>query len=253
MGLLKVILFWRLKLEIFILKFVCVFICFLWVTLPCFPETIWHADRRSKRIYLTFDDGPHPVFTEPILRVLAKKKVKATFFVVGESVKNFPELVKKMHKQGHLLANHTMTHDRLDALDKEAVRLEIQGFNDVLESVLGYRSRFFRPPGGRQNALVQSVANELNMCTVLWDVNTGDYHQLLPEEQRSHFPYARNTYQKSSKRLVRLVLRRSRSGSIILLHNTDGETLQALPKIIDGLRKKGYQFSTLRTVKHRVS
>jgi len=206
---------------------------------------IYHGDRSVPKVSLTFDDGPHPNYTYRILKILSDNHVKATFFIVGQSAKNFPDVVNAIVKEGHELANHTFTHTRLDTLDKSEIRLEIQSMKALLQQFVSTHEGYFRPPGGRYNRLVLDVLQEEGIPMVLWDVNAGDYHMSLPKSQHSHYPYAKNTFQKPAAVLVSNIVRNTQNGSIILLHNTDGETLKAIPHLIKMLRQRGFLFVPL--------
>ena len=208
-------------------------------------QPIYHGDRNRPHVALTFDDGPNPHYTYRILSMLSTYQVKSTFFVVGQSTKNFPSVIDAIIRDGHELANHTFTHPRLDTLSEDGVSLEISSMQSLLHRISPHTTFYFRPPGGRYNQIVLNVLQRQNISMVLWDVNAGDYHMQKPDALVSPYPYAHNTYQKSAESMVRHIVKKTQNGSIILLHNTDGETIRAIPMIIQQLRQKGFSFVTL--------
>ena len=171
--------------------------------------------------------------------------MKATFFVVGKPVLAYGALVQGMLRAGHELENHSFSHYRLDEMSPKEIMLEVQAATEIIERYSRRPVRYFRPPGGRYNRYVLEALKQEGLKMVLWDVNLGDYHTLLPKEKRSHYPYADNTTQTPAKELLDEAMRSIQNGSIFLLHNTDGETIRVLPMLIQALRKKGYRFVTL--------
>jgi peptidoglycan-N-acetylglucosamine deacetylase len=133
------------------------------------------------KIVLTFDDGPNPVHTPRILDALAKEKVTAVFFVVGECVKapGGLELVRRAAAEGHLIGNHTFSHPRLTELLPKDVQSEILRTHELIAEFES-EHRLFRPPYGACNGTVNAIAKELNYKTVLWNVSFDDW---LPENQ----------------------------------------------------------------------
>lgn len=176
-------------------------------------------------VALTFDDGPRPGYVEPILDILREKGVRATFFLVGRYVLEYPELVRAIDAEGHTVANHTFYHNDLTSLPPENVYREWRLCNEAVEQVIGKRPQFARPPGGRYNDFVAKRAAEEGLRIVLWTNNPGDYSASL-----------------DGPSLARKVLSRAKEGDIVLLHVGVAPTIDALPSIIDGYRKKGFSF-----------
>ena len=179
----------------------------------------------GKTVALTFDDGPRLGYVEPLLDILREKGVRATFFLVGRQVLMYPELVRAIDAGGHVVANHTFDHYNLLSLPPENVYREWRLCNEAVESVIGKKPRFARPPGGRYNEFVAEQATGEGLRIVLWTNNPGDYSASL-----------------SGPSLARKVLSGARKGDIVLLHAGVSSTVDALPEIIDGYRKKGYSF-----------
>ena len=115
---------------------------------------------------------------------------------------------------------------------------ELRAVNELILSISGQRPVFFRPPGGRHNKLVLDAVAQERMVMGFWDVNAGDYYKPIPFKQRKPYAFARKSRQRRHDVMVRDVVKRTQNGSVILFHNTDGETLKAVPMVIQKLRAK---------------
>lgn len=180
----------------------------------------------SKRIALTFDDGPHPHQTKEILDVLDRYDVKATFFMVGVNVKNYPETAALVIKNGHEIGNHTLTHRHLQMMDDGAVLAELTGCEDALEELCEYRPHLFRPPEGAITESVLRCAKKEDYELVLWSIDTRDWET------------------KNADKIVDTVLRQIKPGDIILMHDYIGrgsKTPQALERLLPILLERGYE------------
>jgi peptidoglycan/xylan/chitin deacetylase (PgdA/CDA1 family) len=190
-------------------------------------DILMHGDLTKKEIALTFDDGPHPGFTQRLLDVLRKYNVPATFFVVGQMAERNPDLVRKEVEEGHVVANHTYHHVSLKKIPEEYQAIEIKACGEVLESITGKSPNLFRPPGGRYNDHIAEVARALGYKIVLWTDDPGDYDN------------------PGQDKILHDTLYDADNGGIILLHDGVEETIQVLPKIITTLRQRGYKFVTI--------
>ena len=189
-----------------------------------------HRENDKMMIALTFDDGPHPKYTPQILGILAKYKIKATFFTVGENVALYPEAVESCIKNGHEIANHTYTHKDLSKDSFEDICREIRDTEKVLYESFEVRPKLLRPPGGLYNRSVILASDKLDYTLVLWNIDTKDW---------AHTP---------SDTIVKNVLTNVKAGDIILMHDyisKDSPTPAALDEIIPALIKKGYNFVTV--------
>ncbi|MDR4947309.1 polysaccharide deacetylase family protein [Neobacillus cucumis] len=200
------------------------------------PIVYYVGDTTEKKIALTFDDGPDSIYTPQILDILLEKGVHATFFVLGQQVKLFPELTKRIVNEGHLIANHTWSHPELPKLTTSQVVQEVESTRSEIAKVTGINSFFFRPPYGSYTAGDIRVLSEHGYRSILWSVDTLDWSGLSAEE------------------ILAIVNRDKSPGGIILQHDfqasngkLDG-TVQALPKMIDQLRGEGYQFVTVQNL-----
>lgn len=191
--------------------------------------------RDEKLIALTFDDGPHPRYTERILDILAAKNVKATFFVVGSAAVVNQPLLRRIYADGHDIGNHTFTHSNTFEASPEHVRLELNATQRLIESTLGVRTRLSRPPFAKDlepqtvdAADVLRVADSLGYWTIGMGIDPKDWYQ----------PIASQIVAKT------LAGARRGDGQIVLLHDAGGSreaTIKALPDIIDKLRADGFR------------
>lgn len=179
----------------------------------------------ERTVYLTFDDGPCPTTTPQILEILRRYQLKATFFCVGDNVRKYPELFEQIKCEGHHVGNHTMHHLKGFGTSTETY------CRDVAEANALIHSRLFRPPYGRVKP-AQLKEIHKNYTVVMWDVITRDYNPKL-----------------SPEKIVRIVKKYARNGSIIVFHDSkksSANTLSALPQAIEALLVKGFSFSQLQ-------
>jgi peptidoglycan/xylan/chitin deacetylase (PgdA/CDA1 family) len=205
------------------------------VTLPLITNEKEKHKSNSKVIYLTFDDGPSKL-TLDVLKVLDEHKVKATFFVIGNKVKQYPEITKEIHEKGHLLALHSYSHDYKKIYsDYENFINEMEYTQNLIYDIAKYKSYIIRFPGGsykRLNAEFYNLLKKKNYKIYDWNISSGDG---IGKNNDPETIYKNATnYGKNSK-------------IILLMHcrQTDNETLCALPKIIDFYKKEGFKFETL--------
>ncbi len=183
-------------------------------------------------VALTFDDGPHAFATETLLDILDDLGVKGSFFIVGKQAVQFPGLLAEIAARGHSVANHTWSHKNITLVSREELFDEIAYCSQAIEAITGSRPRFFRPPGGRWDKAALSGVEELGLSTILWDVN------------------GRDMTDRTSAQIAASVIKYAAPGSVILLHGGLGRTMDAIPLIVEGLRKKGYFFVTLDQMFH---
>lgn len=185
---------------------------------------------KGKKIALTFDDGPHPKNTGEILDILRDYGIKATFFVIGENVELYPELIWREISEGHELGNHTVTHTSLLKADIEKMECEVGKLSEKLEEKFSYKTSLLRPPGGAYNDAVTQYAKENGFNVILWSVDTRDWaHTPVPEIEKN-------------------VLENTKDGAIILFHdyvNGVSPTPDALRAVIPSLLREGYEFVTV--------
>lgn len=182
----------------------------------------------EKIVALTFDDGPWPETTEQILEILQKNQIKATFFVVGQHLKAFPEIGKKIVLDGHVIANHSWAHPTRN-MSRERAQNEIENTAKLVEELTGIQTNLFRPPGGVLTNGLTQYAQEKNYATIMWSADSMDWRA-------------------SESAIIQNVLRQVKPGAIVLFHDGGGnraKTVKALPKIISKLQEENYQFVTV--------
>ena len=181
-------------------------------------------DAEVKRIALTFDDGPHPSYTERLLDGLKERGVVATFFVTGEHAALHPEIIRRMQEEGHVIGNHTYSHIQLRQDNREAFKKDLQKTNQVLKELTGEDVMYVRPPYGSWD---KELEKELNMIPVLWSVDPLDWCT------------------ESVQTVVRRVKEKVKDNSIILMHDYFETSVTAALQIVDELQKEGYEFVTV--------
>jgi len=180
----------------------------------------------KKYIALTFDDGPQDETTNRILETLDEFDAKATFFMLGKNAEQFPELAKRVADEGHEVANHSITHANLNAMNVNRIEEEMTHSQDQIEEATGERPILFRPPYGNYNDTVLDLAEQTDQSVVLWSLDTYDWQHLN----------ANATYE--------IVKNNVYPGSIILMHDIHPTTADALPQILQYLSEEGYEFVT---------
>jgi peptidoglycan/xylan/chitin deacetylase (PgdA/CDA1 family) len=133
------------------------------------------APPNRNEIALTYDDGPNDVVTERLLDLLAHHEVRATFFLIGNFVRQRPQITRAIAASGHLIGNHTMTHPWLAWQSSSRIRQELAGCNAVLEDTLGTPVHYFRPPHGARRPAVLRIARELGLAPVHWNILPKDW------------------------------------------------------------------------------
>lgn len=181
-------------------------------------------DDELKMVALTFDDGPHTKYTKALLDGLKEREVKATFFLIGESIEGKEDLVKRMSEEGHLIGNHTFYHTQLTKVSTEDACTEIWKTNTTIYEVTGKISEYIRPPFGEWN---EKLSCAVEMIPVLWDVDPLDWK-----------------YQNKD-RIVKHVINNIKDGDIILLHDVYESSVEAALEIVDRLKEEGYIFVTV--------
>ncbi len=215
------------------------------------PEKrIWYKGvRERKEVCITFDDGPHPLSCRSLLATLQEKKVPAVFFVVGKQVDGNPDLVRMIAEEGHEIGNHTYDHIRLNNLTREQIYDQISLCESSVEKASGRKMVLFRPPGMKYSDDVISVVNQKKLILMEYVLGAKDFvgtvtkGELTAELQK--LPAVTSDY------VVESVIKQLRPGAIILLHDNP-ITAAALPKMIDRIREKGYEFKSAKDMMYQL-
>lgn len=192
------------------------------VALPA--DTSGEIAEKDVEIAFTFDDGPHPVWTEKLLDGLKARGIRATFFVIGQSAEEYPELIQRMIAEGNQVGNHTYSHIQLTACGVDQAIEEIKKTQEAIYQAAGFRPDYIRPPFGSWNDTLQK---ETNLETVLWDVDPYDWKI------------------QNTDAIVKSILDQTEDGSIILLHDVYETSVEAALKAADIFIERGYRFCTV--------
>jgi peptidoglycan/xylan/chitin deacetylase (PgdA/CDA1 family) len=199
---------------------------------PTLKPLISQGSSAKPEIALTFDDGPNPTYTPQVLNILQQYGVSATFFVIGDQVQAYPNLVQQEHAAGHIIGDQSWNHPHLTTLAAADIHTQLSNTSGAIEQATGVRPSFFRPPYGAYNYQVLLQASNLGLQPILWSVDPQDWNG----------PPSSNT-------IVQRILNEAKNGSIILMHDGGGDrsqTVAALPTIITHLRGRGYQLVTVQ-------
>ena len=200
----------------------------------------------SRKLAITFDDGPNPSVTPKLLALLDKYKAPATFFVIGAYAREFPELVREVKARGHVVGNHTETHPKLLWRNSSDIRVELRLCQSAIKNAVGVAAKWFRPPFGFRNPWVAIAARELDLRVAMWTLMPGDWKspsaQWLIERMEPIATRAQRSSQKAGG-----------TGDILCLHdgghrqqNTDrSHTLAALEHWLPRWRDLGLEFVTI--------
>lgn len=193
-------------------------------------------ENEGQKIAITFDDGPHPRYTEIILDILKEHNVKATFFLIGENAEKYPELLARMLREGHEIGNHTYLHANLQKTPSDQIREQILDAEQVILELTDHRTKILRPPGGLYDQKVCDTARSLDYEVILWTIDTLDW---------AHTP---------ADEIVEKVENNIKCGDIILCHDFIGggstPTPDALRRILPDLLSRGFEFVTVSELIH---
>ncbi|MCL6499125.1 MAG: polysaccharide deacetylase family protein [Firmicutes bacterium] len=182
------------------------------------------------QVALTFDDGPHPEYTLRILDVLARYRVRATFFFVGRYALELPDVAREVARAGHSLGSHTFSHGHLWTLGPRATWREVAEGVRAVQQATGVRPIYFRPPWGAFNLAALAACRRLGLVAVLWTVRGEGYR-----------------WKPTAEQMAREVVRRAHPGAVVNLHDRGGfpdtpqRVLEALPRMVEGLRSRGLE------------
>ena len=182
----------------------------------------------SSTVAMTFDDGPHPKLTPKLLDMLKERNIKATFFVIGKCVAEYPDIAKRIVDEGHEIANHSWNHPQLTKLSASAFDAEISQTTDAIVKATGVRPVTMRPPYGAINAtLTKRLNEEYGLSVILWSVDPQDWKIRKSDHVSGH------------------IIKNTAPGAIILAHDIHTSTIDAMPAALDTLQSKGYKFATV--------
>lgn len=181
------------------------------------------AEGENMRIALTFDDGPHPYYTDELLDGLKERGVKATFFLLGCNIEGNEEVIRRMAEEGHLIGNHTYYHVDITSLPEDEACAEIQDTSQKITDITGQPVEYVRPPFGNWD---KELERKVMMIPIFWSVDTLDWQT------------------KNEERIVQEVISEAEENDIILMHDSYKSTVKAALRIVDLLQAQGYEFVT---------
>ena len=178
----------------------------------------------KKLVALTFDDGPSATTTPRLLDLLTEKDLPATFFMLGSMARAYPDIAKRIEKDHHEIASHTMYHQNLVSITADAARADIDEAKATISNILGHDPAYTRPPYGNYS---DAIIAFMGTPVILWSVDSEDWLSKDPDA------------------IVGVVMSEVSDGSIILMHDIYPTTIDAIPNLVDTLRDAGYEFATL--------
>jgi peptidoglycan/xylan/chitin deacetylase (PgdA/CDA1 family) len=199
--------------------------------------TVYHVATDKKQVVLTFDDGPSPVWTPQILDALKKENIKAVFFMVGYHAQKYPDIARRVVREGHTIGNHGFAHSVMFYYTPAEIEEEIKYAEHVIKEITGETTKYFRPPKAwlrnKMKALIKSMGYE----TVLWSLNSKDWVTF------------------NHKSMVRHIVKNVKNGDILLFHDSGNvagaeggnrrQTVKAVSLLARTLRDKGFEFVTI--------
>lgn len=222
------------KLLVGLTIFAALYMILPWIMTRVLGIGVFRQGMGEREVAFTFDDGPDPTYTPQLLDMLLKHQVQATFFVLGSKAKQYPELIRRMHWEGHLIGVHNYDHLSNWLLPPWMVQLgQVKRSADILESITGERPIYYRPPWGIMNLFDYGLLRKFKI--VLWSVMVQDWRSST-----------------GSARMKSVLLERIKGGSVVLLHDS-GETfgadrdaprymLEALEEVIVELTSRGFRY-----------
>lgn len=198
------------------------------IAAPLFPSILWHTN--TSAVHLTFDDGPNPNATPIVLEILKSRNIKATFFLLGAHVEQYPDLAREINNQGHAIGNHSLSHRSLLMKPFSWQSHQIEQTSEIILHTTGTTPRVFRPPFGRFDLGTIKAASSHGLRTVMWDVDARDYAA------------------SGVQPIIRRVCRQTVPGSIILFHDSDSTSatlFRYMNPILDNFEQRHVKFSPL--------
>jgi peptidoglycan/xylan/chitin deacetylase (PgdA/CDA1 family) len=199
--------------------------------------TVYRVPTLGRAVALTFDDGPSPIWTPKILNELKTLDVKATFFMLGQHVRDYPEIARRVAGEGHEIENHTYDHHVLIYYKMDELEKEINDTGSIIRSVTGRTTKYFRPPKAWLTSREKGKIKEMGYEVVLWSLNSKDWVTF------------------DDKYVLKYLLRNIQPGDIVLFHDSGGvfgteggnreETVKIISQLVPKLRDRGYRFVTV--------
>lgn len=181
-------------------------------------------DKSKKLIAFTFDDGPKRGNTERVINALERNDARATFFMLGQNAKLYPESVKKVLESGNEVSGHSYNHPQLTKIGAAGVRKQMKMMNQALKAACGSKAVSVRPPYG---AIDQTVKNNVDGPLILWNIDTLDWKT------------------RNANATVQAILKNAKDGDIVLMHDIHLQTVEAVEKVLPKLKERGFEVCTV--------
>ena len=204
--------------------------------------TIFHVSTLGKKVALTFDDGPSPIWTPRILDILKKEEAKATFFMIGHHVQQYPDVARCVAREGHLIGNHGYAHSVLLYYTLAEIEEEIKYTEIVIKNITGCTTQFYRPPKAWMTTSIKRKIKSMGYDIVLWSLNSKDWVSF------------------NHRHIVKYFQSKIRSGDILLFHDSGNvfsreggdrtQMVKAVSLLIHNLKHQGFQFVTVEELIH---
>lgn len=192
-----------------------------------FKRKLLYNNQCSSKIYLTFDDGPHPLYTNKLLDILKQNNVKSTFFVLGINVAKYPDIIKRIHNEGHTIGIHGWNHDNIITKNNDVFIEEINKSIKIIQNITGLSPLLYRPPYGEiDDEKSKILGSQLNMKVVMGNIDSSDYKT-----------------DTDSNYITRYVLSQMNNNSIIVFHDTFDKTIKAIDMLLS--QSKNIQYEKL--------
>lgn len=191
-------------------------------------KDIWTNNNTDKIVYLTFDDGPDPVNTPKILNILDQLNIKATFFLIGEKVDEYPQVARQIAESGHEIGSHGYSHPEYNYMGNLEVLKDIRLAQSAIFKATEKNPTLFRPPFGQVDKAITAILMGEHLNLVLWSLDSKDFRKNADRD-----------------RIIEVIDSKINNGSIIILHEISDATVKALPEIIKRIEKKGFSMEIL--------
>jgi peptidoglycan-N-acetylglucosamine deacetylase len=201
--------------------------CSAYICSQAYIKTLCKADTNQKKIAITFDDGPDQKITPQVLSILEKHNAKATFFCIGKHIEANKELLKEIDKKGHLIGNHTWSHDRwFDLFSSKKMHADIEKTNGLIFETINKKTNLFRPPYGITNPGLKRALKKFNFNTIGWSIRS--------------FDTVKNTEQT-----LKRVKKELSTGDIILFHDNREHIVDILDSFLEYAKNENYEIVPL--------
>lgn len=220
-------------LDIALILLLCILAFLIWASADIrskvYISSFCKADIKEKIVAITFDDGPSSDNTLKVLDVLRKYNVKATFFLVGENIEKYKDVARKIVAEGHMVANHSWSHaNTFPLFSSDVIAGELAKTDVLLSEISNKENKLFRPPFGVTNPLIAKAVSQSGLLSVGWSVRSFDTMLRIPR-----------------KMICKRVVRKTKPGAIILLHDRVSDSDLLLEGIVSNLLSLGFSFVTL--------